>query len=136
MKPGKPIYPTILLLASDSNISSVISKALDSAGYFVLTAHDIGCAIDRLEDCTPDLLIVRHYTESISGHDAATYLRRVCPRIPVLIVGGILDDSGLENRETLQGFEIFPKTFQAAELIEKVEQVLSQHSLRNNAFSG
>ena len=107
MKPGKPIYPTILFLASDSNISSVISKALDSAGYFVLAAHDIGCAIDRLEDCTPDLLIVRHYAESIPGHDAATYLRRVCPRIPVLIVGGILD-----------------------------KQVLSQHWLRNSAFSG
>jgi DNA-binding response OmpR family regulator len=133
MNPSKAFYPTILFLASDSDISKVISKALDSAGYFVLTAHDLGRAIDFLKDCTPDLLIVRHYTASISGHDAAMHLRRLCHGIPVLIVGGILDDGGLENRETLQGFEIFPKPFHAAELIEKVKEVLAKHPPRNNA---
>jgi len=133
MNPRKAFSPTILFLASDSHIGKVFSKALDSAGYFVVTAHDIGGAIDFLKDCTPDLLIVRHYTESISGHDAAMHLRRICPGIPVLIVGGILDDGGLENRETLQGFEIFPKPFHAAELVEKVKEVLAKHPPRNNA---
>lgn len=104
MNPSKAFSPTILFLVSDSHISKVISTALDSAGYLVLTARDIGRAIDCLKDCTPDLLIVRHYTASISGHDAAMHLRRICPGIPVLMVGGILDDGGLENRETLQGF--------------------------------
>ena len=111
MNPRKAFSPTILFLASDSHISKVISKTLDSAGYFVLTAHDIGGALDFLKNCTPDFLIVRHYTESISGHDAAMYLRKGCPGVPVLIVGGILDDVGLEDRETLQGFEIFPSHF-------------------------
>ncbi len=49
------------------------------------------------------------------------------------MVGGILDDVGLENREILQGFEIFPKPFEAAELVEKVKEVLAKHSPRNNA---
>jgi DNA-binding response OmpR family regulator len=133
MNPCKAFSPAILFLASDSHISKVISKALDSAGYFVLTAHDIGGAIDFLKNCTPDPLIVRHYTESISGHDAAMHLRRKCLGIPVLIVGGILNDVGLENRETLQGFEIFPKPFHAAELVEKVKEVLAKHPPRNNA---
>ncbi len=133
MNPRKAFSPTILFLASDSHISKVISKTLDSAGYFVLTAHDIGGALDFLKNCTPDLLIVRHYTESISGHDAAMYLRKGCPGVPVLIVGGILDDVGLEDRETLQGFEIFPRPFQAAELVEKVKEVLRKHSPRSNA---
>jgi DNA-binding NtrC family response regulator len=133
MKPSKAFCPTILFLASDSHISNVISKALDSAGYLVLTAHDIGGAIDLLKNCTPELLIVRHYTESISGHDAAMHLRRICPGIAVLIVGGILDEGGLENRETLQGFEIFPKPFHAAELVEKVKEVLAKRPPRNKA---
>jgi DNA-binding response OmpR family regulator len=133
MNPSKAFYPTILFLASDSRISKVISQALDSAGYVVLTAHDIGGAIDFLKKCTPDLLIVRHYTESISGHDAAMHLRKICPGIPVLMLGGILDDGGLENRETLQGFEIFPKPFHAAELVEKVKEVLAKHLPRNSA---
>jgi DNA-binding NtrC family response regulator len=133
MNPGKAFYPTILFLASDSHIRRIISKALDSGGYSVLTASDIGGAVDCLKNCTPDLLMVRHYTKSISGHDAAMYLRRMCPGIPVLIVGGIIDDGGLENREILQGFEIFPKPFEAAALLEKVKNVLAKHPPRNNA---
>jgi hypothetical protein len=57
----------------------------------------------------------------------------MCPGIPVLIVGSILDDGGLENREVLQGFEIFPKPFKAAELLDKVKVVLVKYSARNRA---
>jgi len=121
---------TILFLASDSLIREVICKALESAGYIVMSAGDIGDAVDRLKQCTPDLLMVRHYTEALSGHDAAMYLRRMIPGVPVLLVGGLLDDIGLENREILQGFEIFPKPFIAAELIEKVKEVLIKHAPR------
>lgn len=124
---------TILLLVSDSAIRHVICKALESEGYSVLTASDLGVAVDLLKRCTPDLLMVRHYTESISGHDAATYLRRMCFGIPVLLVGGLLEDDGLENREILQGFEIFPKPYEAAELLEKVKEVLVKHAPRSNA---
>jgi DNA-binding response OmpR family regulator len=124
---------TILFLASDPVIRSVICNALESQGYCVLPARDVGSAVDRLKGLTPDLLMVRHYTESLSGHEAAMYLRRMCPGIPLLIIGGILDDVGLENREILQGFEIFPKPFKAAELLDKVKEVLVKCSARNRA---
>ena len=117
---------TILLLASDPVIRKVICDTLESQGYSVFAAGDIGRAADRLKEGTPDLLMVRHYVENISGHEAAMYLRRLCPGIRVLMVGGILDDDRLENREFLQGFEVFPKPFKAAELIEKVKEVLSR----------
>jgi len=89
-----------------------------------MTASEVGIAVERLKECTPDLLMVRHYTESLSGHEAAMYLRKSCPGIPVLLVGGLLDDAGLKNREALQGFEIFPKPFKAAELLDKVKEML------------
>ena len=123
---------TILFLASDALVRKVICAALESEGYVVMPAADIGEAVDRMKDGRPDLLMVRHYTDSISGHDAAMYLRKMSPGIPVLLVGGLLDDAGLENREILQGFEIFPKPFEAAELLEKVKQVLIKHAPRND----
>jgi DNA-binding NtrC family response regulator len=133
MDPRKDLNATILFLASDTLIRKVISEALDSEGYVVMPASDVASAVDQLKESTPDLLIVRHYTEGISGHDAAMYLRTMCPGIPVLLVGGLLDDDRLENRELLEGFEIFPKPFQAADLLEKVKEVLIKHSTRNNA---
>jgi DNA-binding NtrC family response regulator len=116
---------TILLLASDPIIRKAICDALESQGYSVFAVGDIGLAADRIKEGTPDLLMVRHYVENISGHDAAMYLRGLCPGIPVLMVGGILDDDRLDNRERLQGFEIFPRPFKASELLDKVKEVLS-----------
>jgi len=80
---------TILLLASEPVIRNVISKALESAGYLVLSANDLSSAMDWLKRCTPDLLMVRHYREDTPGHDAAIYVRASLPGIPVLLVGGV-----------------------------------------------
>jgi|SRR5271157_2456423 len=124
---------TILFLASEPIIRNVICEALESQGYLVQTAGDVGSAVDRLKECTPDLLMVRHYVEDISGYDAAVYLRGRCPGIPVLMVGGLLDDDRLENPALVQGFEIFPKPFRASELLDKVKEVLAKGSARNRA---
>jgi hypothetical protein len=80
--------------------------------------------MDWLKRCTPHLLMVRHYLTDTPGHDAAVYLRASIPGIPVLIVGGILDDPDLTTRETFRGFQIFPKPYTAAELVGRVKEML------------
>jgi len=115
---------TILLLNSDPVVRSVVQEALEHGGYSVLAADDLGTAVDRLKECTPDLLIVRSYVEGIPGYDAATFLRRKCRGLRVLMLGGLIDDDRLQYRMTLEGFEVFPKPFTAAELLEKVKEVL------------
>jgi hypothetical protein len=53
-------------------------------------------------------------------------LRKKWLKMKVLILGGLLDDLRLVNREELQGFEVFPKPYPAAELLRKIEEVLSK----------
>jgi DNA-binding response OmpR family regulator len=117
---------TILLLVSDPVIRSVLKEILEREGYAVLATGDLGQAVDRLKQCMPDLLITRTYVQGLPGHDAAIYLRMKCPKMRVLIVGGLLDDDRLRHREALQGFEVFPKPYPAAELLQKVKDVLSK----------
>jgi DNA-binding NtrC family response regulator len=117
---------TILLLVSDPVVRSVLEETLEREGYIVRATGDLGQAVDRLEECMPDLLITRTYVQGLPGHDAAIYLRTKCLKMRVLIVGGLLDDDRLRNRETLQGFEVFPKPYTAAELLQKVKDVLSK----------
>ncbi len=117
---------TILLLASDPVVRNVMKETLEHEGYTVLATGDIGNAVDRLKEVQPDLLIVRTYVEGLSGHDAAMYLRTKCQKMKVLIVGGLLDDDRLQYRETLHGFEVFPKPYQAAEMLQKVKEVLAK----------
>jgi len=131
--PRKDLNVSILLVASDPLVRKVIADALDREGYVVVEAGDLGVAVDRLKEFPPDLLIVRPYLESISGHDAALYLRKLRPGLPVLLLGGMPDDSAIQDREFVQGFEIFPKPFPPSEMLEKVKDVLLKHPRRNVA---
>jgi DNA-binding response OmpR family regulator len=117
---------TILLLVSDPLIRSVLRETLEHEGYVVRATGDLGQAVDRLKETLPDLLITRTYVESMPGHEAAMYLLTKCPTMRVLMVGGLLDDKRLQYRAELQGFEVFPKPYSAAELVQKVKDVLSK----------
>ncbi len=92
----------------------------------VLVAGDLGQAVDRLKETAPDLLITRTYVQNMPGHEAAMYLRTKCPGMRVLMVGGLLDDERLRYRSELQGIEVFPKPYSAADLLQKVKDVLSK----------
>jgi DNA-binding NtrC family response regulator len=116
---------TILLLVSDPVVRSVLQETLQRQGYSVQSAGDLGTAVDRLKEYSPDLLIIRTYVESMTGHEAAMYLRTKNPAMRVLMLGGILDDERLEYRAELESFEIFPKPYSAATLLKEVRRVLS-----------
>ena len=117
---------TILLLVSDPIVRSVLQEVLEQEGYMVMPAGDLGQAVDRLKGCAPDLLITRTYVQGLTGHDAAMYLRTKCVKMRVLMVGGLLDDQRLKNREELEGFRVFPKPYSAEELLQKVKEVLAE----------
>jgi DNA-binding response OmpR family regulator len=116
---------TILLLCSDGDVLSVLGDALEGSGYVVLPARNLGLAVDELGDCRPDLLIVRPYIDSMSGHEAALYLRTKCNGLRVLMVGGLPDDDRVVYREALRSVEVFPKPFTIAEFLEKVAAVMA-----------
>jgi DNA-binding response OmpR family regulator len=114
----------ILLLVSPPVLRLVIKETLQHQGYTVFDAGDLGTAVDKLKDFKPDLLIVSPYVEDISGYDAANFLRTKLPGLPVLMMGGLMDDDRIQNRLTLKGFEVFPKPFTAADLLQKVQDAL------------
>jgi DNA-binding NtrC family response regulator len=114
----------ILLLGSEPVLRAVMKEVLEQAGQVVLSTGNLGSAVDMLADCRVDLLITHPYVDSIAGHEAAKYLRGKNPQMGVLLVAGLLDDDRLRYREDLAGFDVFPTPFTAAQLVEKVEEVL------------
>ena len=126
MPDHSPMKSTILLLVSDPLVRSVLEETLARAGYTVVASSNLGQAVDLLKRCRPDLLITRTYVDGLPGHDAAIYLRGKCVTMSVLMVGGLLDDERLKHRAGLQGFEVFPKPYAAAELLQKVKDILSK----------
>jgi DNA-binding response OmpR family regulator len=115
---------TILLVASDPLMRNILRETLEKAGYLVVAASDLGEALDRLKEIGPDLLMIRPYIDSMSGDEAAEYLRTKHPGLPVLMVAGFLDDDRINTRNAVEQFHVFPKPFTASELVAKVEDVL------------
>ncbi len=125
MKLNNTSKAIVLLLCSDSDVLGVLRAMLESTDYVVLPASNLASAVEQLEDVTPDLLIVRPYLESISGHEAAVYLRTKCNGMRVLMVGGLPNHERILYRESLHAVEIFPKPFTADEFLQKVASILT-----------
>jgi DNA-binding response OmpR family regulator len=119
-----PADAIILLLDSDPVMRSVLRDALESAGYLVVAAADLGAAVDRLHEMRPDLLITRPYINSMPGHMAADYLRSKRHGLSVMIVGGFMDDDRVRDQDAIGLFHIFPKPFSRGEFLANVKQVL------------
>jgi DNA-binding NtrC family response regulator len=114
----------ILLLGSEPIIRAVMKEVLEKAGYVVLATGSLGTAVDTLAESRIELLITHPYVDNITGHQAAKYLRGKNPQMGVLIVTGFLDDDRLQYRAGIEGFEIFPAPYSAAQLTGKVAEVL------------
>jgi CheY-like chemotaxis protein len=120
-----PMEITVLILISEPLVRLVIKEVLEGAGYLVLATGDLGDAVDRIKEATPDLLIIAPYVETISGNDAAKYLQARCLTMRILMVAGLLADDRLQYRAELEKVAVFPQPFTGAELLGKVQQVLS-----------
>src|ERR1700689_2969816 len=115
---------TILLLASEPLVRTILTEALRPAGYVVSATGSFGSAVDLLADGGIDLLIIRPHVDSISGYEAAKYLHARNPDMAVLIVAGLPDDNRIQYRDDLERFQRFPAPFTVAQLLDKVDEVL------------
>ena len=132
MDPYPSTNATILLLDSESVMRAALRDALESAGYLVVTASDLGDAVDRLNEIDPDFLLVRSYINSMPGQMAAEYLRSKHPGLRVLMIGAFLDDQRVTDQNTIENFHTFPKPFSRGELLEKVSEVLNSNPRGSN----
>lgn len=131
MSAKSPMQTTILLLISEPLVRVVIEEFLERAGYLVMATGDLGAAVNRIGEATPDLLILSPYVESITGHQAAKYLQSRCPSMRILMLAGMLSDDRLQYRAELDKVEIFPKPFTGPDLLQKVEDLLNEPKVLN-----
>src|ERR1700685_793740 len=112
----------LLLLISDPLMRTILQETLERAGYVVVSAGDVGSAVDRVKELRPDLLITRPYVESMPGHMAAQHLRTRAPGLPVLMLTGFMEDHRIRDQHELKEFYVFPKPFARDELLANVRE--------------
>src|SRR5580698_1669618 len=119
-----PANANILLLISDPLMRTILHETLERAGYLVVSAGDVGSAVDRVRELRPDLLIIRPYVASMPGHMAAQHLRTLRPGLPVMVVTGYMDDQRVREQHELREYYMFPKPYTKEEFLATVKEVL------------
>jgi two-component system cell cycle sensor histidine kinase/response regulator CckA len=116
--------PVILLVEDDPSVLSLIATLLLRLGYVALTANNgtEAMKLARQHSGPIHLLLSDVVMPSMSGLELAQQFRSSFPDTPVLLMSGYADS---EPRELEPGWYFISKPFRAAQLLEKIEFVLS-----------
>ena len=116
--------PLILLVEDHAPVREVMSHVLTEEGYSVITACNGASALDRLEDSTPDLILLDIYLPAMDGRRfVQAYRERSGPHAPILVVTGA--GYAAERAAALDTAGYLSKPFCVEELIAKVKELIA-----------
>ena len=115
---------TIVVVDSEPVVRSVVTSILRKAGHSVYDTGDFDDALRLVGEFRPDLVVTNVFLRGVTGHDAMLILKTRFPKLSVLMVSGLPDEKVISTWTGKTGFDVFPKPFQAKELLRKIQQVL------------
>jgi DNA-binding response OmpR family regulator len=89
---------TILIVDDQAEVLRIFSRALEAAGYSVLTAETADAGLQLMASEQPDAVLVDLKMPFVNGMGMLYRLRQSHPRVPVAIVTGMQD----LDKDTLQ----------------------------------
>jgi len=125
---------TILVVEDDNAVRSLVKRILESLGYKVITASNGGEAILTCEQYTHniDLLLTDVIMPQMNGRELTERIHKISPGIRVLFMSGYTDNA-IANHGVLEpGMNFIGKPFTAADLSEKVQEILGTVPDRND----
>ncbi len=119
---------TILIADDDEDLRLLVQVTLENPTYRILTAVDGSQALDVVNQCSPDLLIIDWMMPGLNGCEVVTQLRQN-PRTEKMPIVMLTARDGLDAQDqmaslALAGYLIKP--FSPLELIKKAREVLER----------
>jgi CheY-like chemotaxis protein len=122
----------ILLVDDDPDLISAFEAILYNKGYEVITAISKSEGIDKLQKNNPDLAILDvMMEEEHDGFEMAREIKKNRPELPVIMLTGISDVTGVNFRAAmadpswLPADEYLDKPVTPQELIDTIEELLN-----------
>ncbi len=100
---NKPTPGSVLIVDDVPENLSLLSTALDEAGYMVLVATDGYSALDRLRHISPDVVLLDAVMPGMDGFETCRQIRKnpETRDIPVIFMTGLA-----ESEHVVRGFEV------------------------------
>jgi DNA-binding NtrC family response regulator len=114
----------ILVVDDEVDILSAIQKMLTLEGHEIVTARKAETALESLEETNPDVVVIDIRLPGMSGIDAFQRMRRLRPKLPVVVMTGYgTTDSAIEATK-LGAFEYVIKPFRPKALLSIIASAL------------
>jgi DNA-binding NtrC family response regulator len=116
----------IVIVDAEPVVRAAIAAIVTSDGHEVALQTDDPMAVVKLVDSESPALIITNVTlPGISGHEAMQLFKQHSPKVPILMISGLPDVDVIREWKDEPGFGIFPKPFRAADLKEKVREMIA-----------
>ena len=124
---------TILVVDDAPETLSLLTDALDSAGYTVLIAVDGASALELLDQVTPDLILMDAVMPGISGFETCRRLKRDqrIAHLPVIFMTGLSETEHVVEGLASGGIDYVSKPIVIDELLARMRVHLSNARLAN-----
>jgi two-component system phosphate regulon response regulator PhoB len=125
---------TILIVEDDNAIREMLASALVEAQYRVVECGDAECALRRIGDRLPDLILLDWMLPGVSGVEFARRLKRedATREVPIIMLTARGEES-----DRLRGFDAgvedyVAKPFSTRELLARIKAVLRRVSVHGS----
>lgn len=120
---------TVLLAEDDPDVSDLVRHVLQADGYRVEVAGDGEQALERFEECCPDLVVLDVMMPRLTGFEVLSRLRSleeegVC--VPVLILSARTSEEDIVKGFKLGVTDYVTKPFMIGELRARVRSLLAR----------
>jgi len=106
----------VLLVDDDDLVQSAMQTILGLMGHRVTAALSGCAALDGLDACRPDVVILDLNMPGMGGAETLRRLRQACPEVPVLLSTGRADQVAMDLVATFPGVTMMYKPFSMVEL--------------------
>ena len=117
---------TVLVVDDDVDVAEVIRHMLTAQGFSTRVAHSPQQVLDLFDQSRerPDLLISDIVMPDLRGDELVRQLRQQGENLPVIYMTGHATGIAVDMA-SLGGYPLLHKPFQSAELLDVVQQVIS-----------
>jgi chemosensory pili system protein ChpA (sensor histidine kinase/response regulator) len=129
----KPLNTAPLIMVVDDSLTvrKITSRILSRAGYQVLTATDGVDALEKMEEFTPDVMILDIEMPRMDGFALVRELRRVpkTGNLPIIMITSRTADKHREYAMQLGVNTYLGKPYQEDELLQNIADFVAVHKL-------
>lgn len=114
---------SVLVVEDETSIAEVVSLYLRHAGYRVQTLGDGQVALELLEKCIPDLVVMDLMLPSLDGYSLTRWLRDRS-EVPIIMLTSRREEMDRINGLEMGADDYVVKPFSPQELVSRVRAVL------------